>query len=150
MEDLFGDHVAVYKGQPTDTYMFSDEDADKITDEVIFEGLLLKQMAYNLERLKKAGKLNNKLSVARQDGWEELIWAFDLWETPACVTFDVACDAVGADSEELRGHLSQQFGDELRYMLETISNRFPQENQRIRIKLKRYVDLRDERKLTCP
>lgn len=140
MEDLFGQQVAIYKGQPTDDYKFTEEDAEKITNEVIFEGLLLKQMAYNLERL-KAIKTKTIIPLARQDGWKELIWAFDLWETPACVSFDLACDVMGVDSEEVRGHLSQVFGDEIRFMLETVQSRCPVEHSRLVKKLRPYVDM---------
>lgn len=143
MLDLFGNETtAVYRGQPIKDVSFSDEEAELFAEEVLFSGILIEQLAADLKKISRIGQDDSRMTHARREAWSGLIWAFDLWASPARITFDTACDLVGADSEVIRAAISVEFGAEIRLMCSTIAGRFPDEGKRVAKKLARYVDLR--------
>jgi hypothetical protein len=81
------------------------------------------------------------MTTARRDAWDDLMWVYDLYETPAKLPFDTACDAVGLDAEELRGAISSEFGGEIRQLVETITARLPEARQHLNSRLHRYIVL---------
>lgn len=142
MQDLFGQDLEIYRGQQVANVTFSTDESDKITDDLIFDGLLLKQMAESLKKLKSM-KNKQGINVARREAWDELMWVFDLWHTPALVPFDLACGVVGAKSDLIRCAVSHEFADEIRLMFKTITAKMPDERQRLISKLHGFIDLRD-------
>ena len=61
--------------------------------------------------------------AARREAWEDLMWVYDLYESPPYIPFDTACDVVGLDAEDIRSAISNEFGDELRRLSQTISEK---------------------------
>lgn len=142
MEDLFGEHVTTLNGKLIEQAQpFTNVEADQIVDEVIFEGELLRQLAESLMRLRRL--LNSskceQMTAARRDAWEDFMWVFDLYETPAKMPFDTACDAVGLDAEELKGAISNEFGNELRLMVTSVTSRLPDTAAHLQNRLRRYI-----------
>lgn len=142
MLDLFGEEVTTYRGKPIERVTFTRQEADEIADEVLFGGLLIEQFAADLKKIKRlSAKGDTKINDARREAWAGLMWCFDLWEVPAHLPFDTACQLVGADSEVLRAAISVEFGDEIRAMVTAIKSRFPEEKARMDRLLGRYIDL---------
>lgn len=141
MQDLFGQDIQVYRGNPLHNHAFSDEESDKIIDEVIFEGHLLKQMAEALTKLRRMKPGDVNIGIARREAWSELFWVYDLWHSPAMVPFDLACDISEADSELIRAAISHEFADEIRILFEAVVSKFPEERTHLIKKLSRYLDM---------
>lgn len=144
MEDLFGDNVSTVNGRLIELERpFSNEEVDQIVDEVVHGGELIRQLAESLTRLRKllGSSKSEQMTTARRDAWDDLMWVYDLYETPAKLPFDTACDAVGLDAEELRGAISNEFGGEIRQLVETITARLPEARQHLNSRLHRYIVL---------
>lgn len=142
MVDLFGQEVAVFRGQPLEKPVFTEADEEAVIDDVIFEGLLIKQLASDLKKVQRMQvKGSTKLNSARRDAWSGLMWCFDLWEKPCELTFDAACALCGSDPENIRNNISVKFADEIRLMYSFIAGNLPEEAKRIRRHLSRYVTL---------
>jgi len=137
--DLFGTPRLAYRGQPTSIQKpFTEEEVETITDDVVFNGFLLQDLA---DVLNKA-KVNSKGS--RKDLNEQLCWVFDLYASPPVVTFDVACDIEGVDAEHFRNAISVLCGDALRDLYGAVKAMMPSEVARVRKQLRGYVDLPSE------
>lgn len=141
--DLFGHEVEVHRGCPLDPVRFSDEEAETIMEDVVYSGMLIEQMASNLKRLRGV-KGTTTMNPSRRDAWTDLMWAFDLWMFPAGLPFDTACDLAGADAEEIRSAISKEFGDELRLLVDMIVSRYPDQRQRLQLRLRHYIVLNGE------
>lgn len=142
MEDLFGQQVVMVNGHPLEgAHPFTEDEAAAILDQVVHGGELLSQLTFNLKRLRKliASKKPFRVDGARRDAWEDLVWVYDLYESPSLVPFDVACDAVGLDAEVIRSGISSEFGDELRAMGTIIQARFPEHYETVKRKLGKYI-----------
>lgn len=142
MEDLFGTDVTILNGQLLErSAPFSEDEAEQIVDEMVHSGELLNELARSLKRLTTLTKGGNtsKMNEARRDAWDHLMWVFDLYESPAFLPFDTACSLVQLDSETVRGGISARFGDELRRLVETIVSRFPDQEERLRMRLRHYI-----------
>jgi hypothetical protein len=136
--DFFGTTIETYRGQPTTPFQqFSTEEVDVVAEDIFHDGALLEQTFATLAKIK--GLPTNVISAARREAWEELCWVFDLWGTPACVTFDVACDIAGADAEKLRGTISHTFASEIRLMVDAFTAFHPSERARLTKRLGPYV-----------
>jgi hypothetical protein len=140
MQDLFGQDTTVYRGQPLITKAFTDEESERVLDDVVFEGMLLKQTAETLAKLKNLGE-SQAIGQVRRDAWEEFMWVFDLWATPAYVTFDTACSMVSADAEAIRGRISHTFAKEIRQMFDAVVAQHPEERGNLINRMRHYIDL---------
>ena len=140
MQDLFGQEVEVFRGQPTETVSFSEQEIDTITEDVIYSGMLIEQMGSNLKKV-RAIKDVATLNAVRRAAWIDLMWCFDLWDTPSKLPFDTACDLVQANAEEIRGAISSQFAGEIRMMTEMVITRFPEEQERFVRRLRPYLQI---------
>lgn len=140
MQDLFGQETTVYRGHPLSTEKFTDEESDQVLDDVVYEGMLLKQTADTLAKLKNLGD-SSVIGQVRREAWEEFMWIYDLWHTPAYVPFDTACAIAGADAEKLRGSISHMFADEINLMFDTVVAKQPEERTHLISKLRHYIDL---------
>jgi hypothetical protein len=138
MQDLFGQDVEVFRGQPTERISFSEKEIDTITEDVIYSGMLIEQMASNLKKV-RAIKGTTNLTAVRRAAWVDLMWCFDLWDTPSKLPFDTACDLVSADSEQIRSAISVQFADEIRMMVTMIVSTYPDEASRLQARLRPYL-----------
>lgn len=138
MQDLFGQDVQVYRGQPVDSSL-TEEEADIILDEMLSQGLLFSQMNKTLSKIKKLPP--EKMTQARKDAWTDLIWTFDLWESPARISFEYACEAAGMKSEKIRCAISRKFGNELSLLYAAITAKHPDQRNRMIRNLGSYVSL---------
>ncbi|WP_234265178.1 hypothetical protein [Hydrogenophaga sp. NFH-34] len=142
MEDLFGQQVAVFRGQPTERIVFTEEDEETVIEEVFYGGMLIEQFDSDLQKVRRLSSSGSTvINQARRDAWSGLMWCYDLWEHPAAMTFDAACAFCGADSERIRNAVSIEFADEIRLMFSVVSARLPEQAQRIQSRLSHYVTL---------
>jgi len=144
VEDLFGNNVKTLEGRLIEpSQPFTEAEAEEIVNEVIHGGELLEQLAYNLMRLRRLLKTEDNFlfGAARRDAWEDLMWVYDLYESPPYIPFDTACDVVGLDAEDIRSAISNEFGDELRRLSQTIRSRFPEKTAHLRQRLGKYIVL---------
>lgn len=142
MLDLFGHEVSVYRGQPTESVTFTDDEIDVIESDTLYSGLLIVQLSADLKKIARIGeKPSTIITKGRREAWSGLMWCFDLWTEPAKVPFDLACDLIGIDSEQIRCDISAKYGDEIRTMVKVLNSHFPEEGERFKQRLRRYVDL---------
>lgn len=133
--DLFGTQRLAYRGQPTSIQKpFSEEEVETITDDVVFNGFLLQDLADVLNKAKGNPK------GSRKELNEQLCWVFDLYASQPVVTFDLACELEGVDAEHLRNAISVLCGDALRDLYAAVKAMMPGEANRIKMRLKSYID----------
>lgn len=144
MEDLFGENVSTLNGRLIEhAGPFSNEEVDQILEEAVHGGELIRQLAESLTRLRTLlrSPKSEQITAARRDAWEDLMWVYDLYETAANLPFDTACDAVGLDAEELRGAISNEFGGEIRQLVNCITARLPETRPHLQKRLHQYIVL---------
>jgi hypothetical protein len=144
VENLFGEEVEVINGRLIgNSAPFSAAETDQIVDEVIHGGELLAELAHNLKRLRKliASETTQSINKTRRDAWEDLLWVYDLYGCPTHVPFDLACDVVGVDPEQIRGAISGEFAGEIRLMAKVILERLPDKQEHVQRRLSPYVQL---------
>jgi hypothetical protein len=140
MQDLFGQEMNVYRGQPMQTPAFTNDESERVLEDVVFDGMLLKQTAETLAKLKNLGE-SQAIGQVRREAWEEFMWIYDLWATPAYITFDTACAMVNADAEAIRGRISHTFAKEIRQMFEAVVAQHPEERANLILRMRHYIDL---------
>jgi hypothetical protein len=70
-----------------------------------------------------------------------LAWCFELWETPAVVTFDAVCAMVGINAEDARCNITREFGAEIRAFVERVHAVHPEVARHMKRQLRGYVEI---------
>lgn len=141
-QDLFGNLVDTSASRFLQHVPFSDSEADVVLDDA--PGLLLQELgdcikALRAEKVRAPG--SNRLTNTKKRFFENVDWIYDLSETPAVLSFDVACDHCEIDSDVIRSRVSAEFGDEIREFFTAYSSVDAVDAIRVARKLKRFVDL---------
>jgi hypothetical protein len=142
MQNLFGDEIELAAVVLQTHIPFTLIEADLVLDDA--PAMLLQELgdcikAFRAEKLRKPQA--GDLTKTKIRFFDNVCWIYDLTETAAVLSFDVACCHCEVDSDVIRSRLSSEFGPEIRDFLVAYTAVQPVDAIRVRKLLRRYVDI---------
>lgn len=142
MKNLFGEEVEPMAVLLQTRIPFTLVEAELVLDDA--PGMLLQELGDCIKAL-RAEKLRTPeagvLTKTKIRFFDNVSWIYDLTETAAVLSFDVACCHCEVDSDVIRSRLSSEFGPEIRAFLKAYTAVQPVDAVRVRKLLKRYVEI---------
>jgi hypothetical protein len=73
--------------------------------------------------------------------FENIAWAFDLYESPSVADFEWVCAEKEADPEHMRAYLTRAFSGEIREFALAVHRVYPSIGRRIQQRMRGYLDI---------